>query len=104
MPAKIANFEGVLLEKPELNDLLFKGVQHLVSIKNKEAQDRSLRFALSSSLTSLNTLIAAAAATCVRDNKPPAPIDMTNDDEGHLIYKCHHTPPHKWDISGNPLP
>lgn len=59
--------------------------------------------ALSSAVQSVSALLSAGSVQCNR-KIPPADIEMKVDGSGRLIYRCYHTPPHEWDLSGSPLP
>lgn len=57
----------------------------------------------STSLLSVNAMLQASEARCTRA-APPEPIDVTNDSNGRLIYRCRHSPPHEWNLDGNKIP
>ena len=58
--------------------------------------------AASAALHSIVSLVAVAAPQC-NLNSPPEDIDVRIDGSGKMIYRCRHSLPHEWDLSGNLL-
>ena len=59
--------------------------------------------ALAASVQCVSALLSAASVQC-NQATPPADIEMKVNASGRLLYRCYHTPPHEWDLSGLPLP
>lgn len=59
--------------------------------------------ALQSVVQSVSALLSVASVRCNRA-APPADIEMKVEASGRLIYRCYHSPPHEWDLTGKPLP
>ncbi len=80
---------------PAASELAFKAV-------NASALS-PFAIAASAALHSIVSLVAAAAPKC-NLNSPPEDIDVRIDSRGKMIYRCRHSQPHEWALSGNRLP
>jgi hypothetical protein len=69
----------------------------------KESGQRSLSMALSASTQAVNALLSVAAVQC-HLSQPPQEVEVKLNASGNLIYRCYHTPPHEWDLTGRRLP
>jgi hypothetical protein len=63
----------------------------------------NIELAITNLVETVNALLAEALAQC-HLSTPPEDIEMKLNEAGRLIYRCYHTPPHEWDLGGNPLP
>jgi hypothetical protein len=75
------------------------GVAAHVSGLLKEKPTRSLAHAAASTLQASNSLMTALATRCSLAN-PPKDIDVRQNEQGDLVYRCYHSPVHEWDLSG----
>lgn len=55
--------------------------------------------AASATLHSVAALMRAAEPLC-NLAPPPGEIEVRVAENGNLIYRCHHIPPHEWDMTG----
>ena len=102
MAAPIQSITGIKVSKPRYATALTSGLDQLVALGAMSESDRPQRMAFASSLHSFNILMSAASTICQRDPiQGNADIDLISDGSGKLIYRCHHSPAHEWDLDGN---
>jgi hypothetical protein len=115
--ARIDEIEGMTIDVKDTNRnqlvILIENAIQLASafyIEEEEftpelklIKSNKLNLASSSALQTVSALLAVASAKC-HLSTPPEDIDMKLNSSGRLIYRCYHTPPHEWDLIGNPIP
>ena len=62
-----------------------------------------IAIAASAAFQSVTALVTAVGAKC-NLAAPPEDIEAKVNRNGDLVYRCHHRPPHEWDLSGKKLP
>jgi hypothetical protein len=104
----IESSQGIQFEISRGIDLDVKLLEQVNSIvtslheSQKANRSASLTTAFTSSLAAANSLLQAANTVCNLDN-PSEEIEMVLDSSGTLIYRCYHSPSHKWKLDGNPI-
>ena len=62
-----------------------------------------IAIAASAALQSVTALVAAVGAKC-NLAAPAEEIEAMVSENGDLVYRCHHRPPHEWNLNGKKLP
>ena len=103
----IESFEGVTLEgvasdKSSVLRLLQAAMPIAIELILKATNEKvysPLGMAALSAFQSVTALMSAVAPRCNLEN-PPKDIEAKVDGTGDMVYRCLHTPPHEWDLSG----
>ena len=93
------DFIGIEANGREALVALLKGIDFSVSVTRSVVVGEPPSMIVSAALSAATAIISATSGTCSVD-LPTAEIRTETDDEGNLILRCLHSPPHKWDFSG----
>jgi hypothetical protein len=113
----IENIEGISMEVPaesrkELLQLIYNAatlasgfiiVEPTFRAKTNLPQIVNFRLGASYATQAVSAILAAASVKC-HLAAPPEDIEMKLDSSGRLIYRCYHSPAHKWNLDGSPIP